>query len=396
MKYNRYTAICPKEIQGVVAQELQTLGATEVADGFKAVNFTADLETIYRIHLKCRTASRILKIIREGSGSTLPIIRHQSSRIPWADLLPPNSTYLVEGIVGDRGPEAPSSNDLSKAIREGLEEYYERKQIKGPTVNLKEPRVTIVAYLYQKKLTISLDTAGKSLHKRGYRLEGHPAPIKETLAAAILKQAGYDGTQAIYDPMCGSGTIAIEACYMAMNKAPLIHRKKGDFGLEWLKDFDRNLWREVQDSIRAEKLEDPQAPIYASDIEDKFVAMARNNALRARVEKHIQFETKDFIGSHPPCPKGILITNLPYGERLLGDNDEKLKEFFQEIGNTLKRNYGGWIAALLASEESPYKYIGLRPKRRIPILNGSIPCRLLIFDLYEGKKGQKKEFIEEE
>lgn len=386
MTLHRYTAICPKEIQTTVAQELVALGAENVTEGFKAVHFTADLETAYRTNLWCRTASRILMTLREGAGSSLPIIKSQASRVPWSDIFLPTSTYLIEGVVGDRGPEAPTSNDLSKAIREGLEDYFTRKNLKKPTVNLKEPQIVVVAFLYQKKLTISLDISGKSLHKRGYRLEGHPAPIKETLASAILTLAGYDGSQPLYDPMCGSGTIVIEGCYKALHKAPLIHRKKGDFGFEWIKGFDRSLWRQVQETARKEKTDEIAAPIFASDISEEFVTMARQNALRARVEKFINFESRDFIDSTPPSTHGILVTNLPYGERLNKGSSDELKEFFQKIGNTLKRNYAGWRAALLAAEDSPYKFIGLRPSRRIPIMNGSISCRLLIFDLYAGKK----------
>lgn len=232
---------------------------------------------------------------------------------------------------------------------------------------------------------LSLDTSGKSLHKRGYREPGHPAPLKETLAAAILSFAGYDGSQAFLDPMCGSGTLAIEAAMMAVRKAPHIHRRKGEFRFEWLKDFDRALWRAVQDRVRAEKLATPPAPVVASDIDERYVEMARKSALKARVERYVTFGTRRFQDVVPPAERGILATNLPYGDRI-GGTEGDIQRLYGEVGDTLKRRFSGWHAAILAAEASPYKAIGLRPSRSIRLMNGSIPCRLLLFELYEGSR----------
>src|SRR5262245_48206086 len=172
-------------------------------------------------------------------------------------------------------------------IREGIRDVFERRQGQAPPVNVEEPKVVVVAHLWNGRCMLSFDTSGKSLHKRGYREPGHPAPLKETLSASILMMAGYDGTQAFMDPMCGSGTIGIEAAMMAVRKAPQIHRKKGEFHFEWLKEFDRELWRVTQDRVRAEKLEAPVAPVVVSDINEKYVAMAKKSALDARVEKYM-------------------------------------------------------------------------------------------------------------
>jgi putative N6-adenine-specific DNA methylase len=232
---------------------------------------------------------------------------------------------------------------------------------------------------------LSFDTSGKSLHKRGYREQGHPAPLKETLAAALLIMAGYDGSQAFMDPMCGSGTIAIEAAMLAVRKAPQIHRKKGEFHFEWLKDFDRNLWRVTQDRVRAEKLEAPAAPVVASDINAAYVAMAQKSALDARVEKYMTFNTGRFQDAEPPAATGILVTNLPYGDRI-GSSEGDIVQLYEEVGDTLKQKFSGWQAAVLAAAASPYKAIGLKPKRTISLMNGSIPCKLLLFELYAGTR----------
>lgn len=388
MKEIEYIATCPEETKDLVVQELKTLDAKNITPGHKSVSFYATNEIVFKICLKIRTASRILRVLRKASCTTPQMLRNQSSRIHWTTLLPNNSTFIVKGVAGDRGPGAMSSNDISKMIRGGLEESFRKRNLTSPKVDLKNPKVVIVGYVHDRKVTISIDISGKSFHKRGYREDGHPAPLKETLASSILLMAGYDGSQILLDPMCGSGTIAIEGSYIALQKASLIHRKKGDFGFEWLADFDRPLWRQTQELVRQQRAATPAKAIFASDISKDYVNMARSNALRARVEKHIHFNTQSFLEMTAPAESGLLVANLPYGERLQLDHENDLKVFYKSIGDTLKQNFCGWKAALLASEDSPYKFIGLKPTRKIPILNGSIKCKLLIFEIYKGKKGQ--------
>jgi putative N6-adenine-specific DNA methylase len=377
----RYLAICAEGLQGVVTDELRHLGATDIADRYHAVHFVASPSTLMRIALKHSTASRLLKIMADFRAETLNDVAVRLSRAKFHEWFAPHTGYMVEGIAGDRGPGAPSSNDLSKTVRLALEKVFERKGLPKPRVELGDPRVVLVAYYHAGHFTLSLDVSGKSLHKRGYRLDTHPAPIKENMAAGLLRLVGYDGTQTFFDPMCGSGTIAVEAAFMALHKAPLIHRRKGDFGFEWLSDFDRDLWREAQDEVRRERLTEPPAPLFAADIDERYVAAARQNALRARVEKHIQFMTRSFLEHDAPAPEGILVANLPYGTRIETQGSD-LKQFYIEVGNTLKRRYAGWTAGLLVAEESDHKFIGLRPKKKFKLLNGSIPCRFLVFELY--------------
>jgi putative N6-adenine-specific DNA methylase len=262
---------------------------------------------------------------------------------------------------------------------------FRREGGRVPPVDTKDPKVCVVAHLSRGRCMLSLDTSGKSLHKRGYREPGHPAPLKETLAAAILLLSGYDGTQPFLDPMCGSGTLAIEAAMIAVRKAPQIHRKKGEFFFEWLNGFDRALWRTTQDRVRAEKLEAPLAPVFASDIEPKYVAMARKSALDARVEKYIGFDVARFQDLTPPAPGGLIVTNLPYGDRI-GGGEADVRQLYEEVGDTLKQKFSGWRAAILAADASPYRSIGLKPGRTIRLMNGSIPCRLLLFELYAGSR----------
>ena len=378
-------ATCPEETKPALVLELEALGALGIAPGYRAVAFEASDALFYELHLKLRTASRILKVIKEVPAKSPAMLRSQVRRIRWDELFDARHGFMVEiqGDDADKGGMAPKQ--IITQVRESLREVFERAQGVAPVVDRSEPKVVVMAHLRHGRCMLSFDTSGKSLHKRGYREQGHPAPLKETLAAAILIMAGYDGSQAFMDPMCGSGTIAIEAAMIAVHKAPQIHRKKGEFHFEWLKDFDRDLWRVTQDRVRAEKLEAPTAPVVASDINAAYVAMAKKSALDARVEKYMTFNTGRVQDAEPPATTGILVTNLPYGERI-GSSEGDIVQLYQEVGDTLKQKFSGWQAAILAAAASPYKAIGLNPRRTISLMNGSIPCKLLLFDLYSGSR----------
>lgn len=378
-------ATCPEETKPALVLELEGLGARSIAPGYRAVAFEASDALFYELHLKLRTASRLLRVIKEVAAKSPEMLRSQARRIRWDELFDARHGFMVESQGDDAGSGGMEPKQVITQVRESIREAFQRTQGVAPVVDRSEPKVVVVAHMRHGRCTLSFDTSGKSLHKRGYREQGHPAPLKETLSAAILIMAGYDGTQPFMDPMCGSGTIAIEAAMMAVHKAPQIHRKKGEFHFEWLKDFDRDLWRVTQDRVRAEKLQAPAAPVVASDINAAYVAMAKKSALDARVEKYMTFNTSRFQDVEPPATTGILVTNLPYGERI-GGSEGDIVQLYEEVGDTLKRKFSGWQAAILAAAASPYKAIGLKPKRTVSLMNGSIPCKLLLFELYAGSR----------
>ena len=381
----RLVATCPEETKAALIGELQALGVPDPRPGFRAVEFEVEPRLGYELHLRLRTASRVFCVIKEVPAHTPQMLHSQVRRIRWPELFDARHAFMVESVGAEAGPGSMAARQVITQVREGIRGAFAAAGERVPPVDTAEPKVVVVAYIERGRCTLSFDTAGKALHKRGYRESGHPAPLKETLAAAILQFAGYDGTQAFLDPMCGSGTIAIEAAMIAVRKAPQIHRRKGEFGLEWLRDFDRPLWREVQDAVRAEKLESPPAPLLASDIDARFVDMARKSALKARVEKYLRFDVLRMQDVQPPAERGLLVTNLPYGDRIGGTGGE-LRQLYEEVGDTLKQRFGGWQAAILAASASPYKAIGLKPGRTLPLMNGSIPCKLLLFELYAGSR----------
>lgn len=378
-------ATCPDDHLDVVAAELRALGAQDVTAGYRAVTFSSSPAVFYALHLHLRTASRVLRVLASVPARDLQELFANTRALPFPSYFRPEHTFLVEGVPGGRGAEGLRPIDIAKVVKDGVQHSFDDAGLPPPRVDLEAPKAVLVAFLREGRCLLSFDTCGKALHKRGYRGEGHPAPLKETMAAAILALAGYDGSEPLVDPMCGSGTLAIEAAMLAYRKPPQIHRKKGQFLLEWQKDFDHALWRQVQDEARAARRLDDGPGIYASDLQPRFVDLARESALRARVEKHILFGTGDFADLEPPAPSGLLVANLPYGERLHG-RDVSTPAFFEKVGAVLKQHWAGWRAALLIAEAAPYKAIGLRPTRRIPLLNGNIPCKLLLFELYAGSR----------
>ena len=257
--------------------------------------------------------------------------------------------------------------------------YRPRKSQKPANAGSWDAKLCLNAVMYDNRVMLSLDTSLSSLHKRGHRVEGHPAPLKETLAAALLMICGYDGKMPLYDPMCGSGTIIIEGAQMAINKAPLIHRKKGEFGFEYLKDFNSGLWRRIQEEARGAQLSEAP-PLFASDIAPEYIDIAKRSALQARVERYINFKTADFFKTEKPADTGLLIANLPYGQRL--DEQSIDKEYIRAIGDHLKQNFKGWRCGLLMPESAPYKDIGLKTEKRVSLLNGAIPVKLVYFSVY--------------
>ena len=383
-----YLATCPEETISVLVEELEQNGAKNVQSGYKFVKFEASDKIYYKLHLTLSTASNLFTIIKECAATSSKMLHSQAKRIKWSTFFNAKSTYKVDGIAGDRGEHAMSSNQLSKEVRVAIEDHFAHVKEKVPSVNLKDPDIKISVMVYKGRASICINTSGKSLHKRSYRMAGHPAPLKETMAASLLKLIGYDGSQVLYDPMCGSGTIAIEAAFIALNKACNIHRKKGQFSLEHLLYFDKDLWRDVQTELRKQKEDQLKHPIYASDIEQSYIHAAQDNALRARVEKFVDFSTQSFFETKKPSETGFLISNLPYGERITIDGDD-LKSFYKKIGDHLKKEYSGWSAHLFVNEKSPWKFIGLKPDKKFSLLNGSIKTKLLVFKLYKGSKKQK-------
>ena len=374
----RWIATCPDDTKGVLVAELQALGVREPRPIYRGAAFEATLEVGYRAHLCLRTASRIQRIVADLPAGSADGLEAAAAAIPWSEWLLAQYPFAVSAILTDDEARSLGEPAVKDAVAAGIARSFAAAGLPAPRFDAEaEKAVTLVAHLRKGVCTLGLDTAGRALHKRGWRLGGHPAVLKETLAASVLLLAGYDGSEPLLDPMCGSGTLIIEGAYIALHKAPLIHRGKDDFGFEHQAGFDRALWRRVSEQARAGKLAAPPAPIFASDVQPDFVELARKTALRARVEKHITFATASLYDLQPPAPGGLLVANLPYGERI---GRGQFAALYQEVGRTLRERFQKWRAALLVPAAAPGDAIGLRARREIPLVNGALEVRLLLFE----------------
>lgn len=370
----KWIATCPHETVEVLAAELSALGILDQQTLHRGVAFETDLETAYRAHLSLRTASRIQRVIKEFQVPSLEKFHEELGTIVWTEWLRSHRPFSVTPALTDPAAQALREEAVIDAVAQSIRKAPFEKGAPRFDPDADNP-ITIVPFIRNGTCVLGVDTAGRALHKRGWRLTGHPAVLKETLAASILMLAGYTGREPLLDPMCGSGTIVIEAAYIALGKAPLIHRGKDDFALEHLAGFDRNLWRRVADRLRAAKRDALPAPIYASDIEPKYVDVARASALRARVEKYLEFSVKPFQEWVPPEPTGLLIANLPYGERI---GAGALKALYQDVGRVISERFAGWRIALLVTRDAPIPLLGLKTRKEILLMNGALPVKLLL------------------
>ncbi len=371
---NKWIATCPHETVGVLSAELTSLGITDQQIMHRGIAFRTNLETVYKAHLLLHTASRIQRVVAEFPTQTLEQFQSGIRKIIWSDWLRSQNRFTVTPALTDSQAQSLGEAEIIRFVAHAI------SNTPGPW---KAPRfdpdadnpITIVIFIRNGACVVGIDTAGKSMHKRGWRIQGHPAVLKETLADAILMLAGYRGDEVLLDPMCGSGTIPIGAAYIALNKASLIHRGKDDISLEHLAGFDRLLWRRVSDQLRAAKKSELAAPIYASDIYAKYVDLARASALKARVEKYLSFSVKRFQDWNPPAREGLLITNLPYGERIGGTAVGLL---YEDVGKVIRQRFSAWRIALLVSADAPWHLLKLKVMKEVPLLNGSLNVKLLL------------------
>jgi putative N6-adenine-specific DNA methylase len=377
LEYQLY-ATCPDEIRGLLAKEIASLGGTQIRTDYRVVYFNGTEEVAYKAHLHLRLANRICRVLKEIPAQSPTIIFDKARKIRFHKLFSDQEAISIKVTASSGGSKIPNHLIGSK-LREAINDCFQHHLNITPNQSSRGAAIGITGYFHDRRLLVSVDTSFESLHRRGFRLEGHPAPLNETLAAALLAVCEYDGTTSFLDPMCGSGTIAVEAAQMAINRAPQIHRKKGGFGFEYLYDFNPRLWQTVQDQARAQE-RPAKAAILASDLDPQFVELAKKTVAKARLEKVIQVETKDFFQTEKPAERGLLIANIPYGLRMT--EKEVSAEFLRAIGDHLKNHFKGWRCGILAPASTPLREIGLKPNKQASFLNGNVPVKFVIFDIY--------------
>lgn len=368
-------------LEDVLAEELRSLGARNVEPGTRMVSFEGDLATLYRANLCCRTALRILKPFYKFRASDPDELYERIKEYDWGTLLNLEKTFSIDTVAF--GEEFTHTRFATYRVKDGIVDWFRDRFGADcrPKVRLENADVILNVHIHGTDVTVSLDSSGESLHKRGYRLGGQTeAPINEVLAAGIILKSGYRGDVPFVDPMCGSGTFLVEAALIAANIFPGVFRQH--YAFETWPDFDRELFEELYNDDSAERT--PEFPIVGADISPKAVAIARENVKGAGVGQYVTVEIRPVSQwEEAPQPAGILVTNPPYGQRISAPDMEAL---YQTIGQKLKHVFTGYHAWIIGYKDEYFREIGLAPSQKMAVNNGGLDCELREYVIFEGSK----------
>lgn len=367
-------------LEAVLADELRALGAEDVTPGKRMVAFRGDKALLYRANMCCRTALRILKPFYSFEAGDPDELYAKVKEYDWSGLFDVNKTFAIDTVTNSN--EFKHSQYVTYRVKDAIVDWFRDhdENERRPGVRLDGADIMINVHINQYQVTLSLDSSGESLHRRGWRTGSTDAPINEVLAAGIILLTGWKGDTPFVDPMCGSGTFAIEAAMIAAGINPGVYRKH--FAFENWKDFDADLLQEIYNDDSGER--EVTCPIIASDILPKAVEIARDNAKSAGVERYITFETKSIVKwEAAPQPAGVLVTNPPYGKRI---SVEDMNALYKTIGTILKRVFTGYHAWIIGYEDEYFHEIGLAPSQKIAVNNGGLDCELREYLLFAGNK----------
>ena len=367
---------CTRGLEAPLSQELEQIKCQDIRAVDGGVACKGGMEQVYRINLHSRTASRVLLRLTKSGYRNEQDIYKAAKNIRWTDWFDLEQTFKVK-VEGKRA-QVKSLDFVGLKIKDAVCDVFRDACGARPSVGKIRPDIRIHAFLDERDIQIFIDTSGEALFKRGYRQDTGEAPMRENLAAGLLLLAGYDGTQPFQDPFCGSGTIVIEAAWIATRRAPGLMRR---FGFEKLKNFDAALWKKLQHEAETQIRPAP-APISGSDNDRHMIRAAVANAQAAEVDTFIRFEVKDAQDTRPNGEGGILISNPPYGVRLA--EVQALQALYPQLGAWLKQHYAGWLAGMFTGDRDMPKFMRLSPKRKIPLYNGNLDCRLFLMDMVKG------------
>ena len=369
-------------LEDVLQEELIGLGAINVETGLRMVSFEGDLELLYKANLCCRTALRVLKPIVKFSANDPDELYDFVRDMKWEDYLSPDSTFSIDSTVNSS--LFNHSKYVTYRVKDAIVDHFTDLTGRRPSIRLTNADLQLNVHIQDNRVTISLDSSGEPLSKRGYRVEQTEAPINEVLAAGIIMKTGWHGESDFADPMCGSGTFLIEAALIAGNINPGIYRE--NFAFEKWPDFDAELFESIYNDDSAER--EISCAILGGDKDPGAVAIASKNIKAARLENNISLVCKPMQEwDENERDGGTLITNPPYGERLRPADMETL---YRQLGETLKFHFQGWHAWILGYKEEHFSAIGLKPSVKFPILNGSLECSLREYVLFSGKYNEFK------
>ena len=368
-------------LEEIVADELDTLGATDIEILNRAVKFRGDIALLYKSNLHLRTALKVLKPFAQFVLRDENDLYKKIQSINWEEFMSVDGTLAVEATTN--GETFTHSQYVALKTKDAIVDQFREKHGRRPSVDLEEPDLKINVHIRDRNCSVSLDSSGASLGKRGYRKSQSLAPLSEVLAAGIIALSGWDKKQDFIDPMCGSGTFSIEAAMLARKMAP---GRLRSFTFERWLDFDAELWSKIKEEAEGQIIE-LDCAIYGSDMDRRSVEIAKENATIAEVGNSIAFRQLDFLSPQVQFENSLVIMNPPYGERL--KEKDEIIPFYQEIGTQLKHHFEGCDAWIISSNLRALKFIGLRPSRKIKLFNGPLECRLQKYELFKGKKAER-------
>lgn len=373
----QFFAPCPRGLEAILEAELQSLGVPMTTKTEGGVGFNAPWSTTYWVNLKSHIASRVLWEVGQRAYKTEQDVYHAAYALAWPDWFTPTQTIKVK--VSARRCPLPSLDFLTLRIKDAICDKFVAARHKRPSVDTQRPNIRVDAFLDQSTVTFYLDTSGEPLFKRGHRLGPVEAPLRENLAAGILRLTGWTPHDLLLDPMCGSGTIPLEAALMARQVAPGIAR---NFGFERLLIHDATQWERQREAARAKQVAAAPSAIYASDRDPAMVEIAQRTFRGAGIADDIRLKQSDILELLAPAVQGVMVINPPYGVRL--SRRDELESFYPKLGDWLKQRFAGWRAYVLTGDARVPKLIGLTPSKRIPLFNGALECRLYEFVIVQG------------
>ena len=380
----QFFATCPRGLEALLADELLAQRALKIVVTDGGVSFEGSLDTMYRVNLHSRIATRIMSRVGQGSYATEEDIYKATFKLHWPSWFKVNQTIRVK-VTGVKCP-LKSLDFVTLRIKDAVCDRFREEGALRPSVSVRDPDVRIHAYLTQDQYQLYLDTSGAPLYQRGFRDVSVIAPLRENLAAGIIMLSGWIPGTPFLDPMCGSGTFLIEAAMIAVNQPPGMKRT---FGFQKLTSFDEGLWKKIETEAMNKMKPIEFLDIYGSDMDLRAVRVARHNLKVAGLEEVAKVMQSDFIKLEPPASEGTLVTNPPYGQRI--GEDEDLKEVYPVWAKHMKESFGGWNTYFLTADLEMPKDMRLKPSKKTPLYNGALECRLFEIKMVAGSNRKPKD-----
>jgi len=371
-----FFAATSKGLVDVLDAEIKDLGLKVIEKGMGGVSFDSSWEGCYKANLHLRTATRIIKPVLDFPAYQLDDLYHNTLKHDFTKYIEPNQTFEIDASV--RESKIRDQRMVALKIKDAIADQFRDKFGQRPDVNTKNPDLRVMARIVKNQVSLAIDTSGTSLNMRGYRIEAGEAPLRENVAAGLLMMSGWQPDQPLVDPMCGAGTILIEAAMIAKKMAPGLNRKA--FGFQRLKGFQKEAWSSLIDEAIEQEVEMRPGILFGSDLDSKVLRAAKANAERAGVKECISFQRLSVTEiKAPPTEPGFVLTNPPYGERL--GQEPELQDLYKDLAYSMKNHFKGWKLWMLSGNSELTRSLKLKAERKFPVWNGNINCRLLKYEI---------------